>query len=226
MKKSMPERNDSSIFSDIQSEVGAEQAPLLQFITKYASWIAGGVILLLIILGAMALWNWHQTGKLEEAQTKLSEINLKMSGQDKEKALQDLLATAPDSLKLYIYMELGQTARELGNADLALSAYDKAAELGESSALGFAAQLGSVGILLSKDDYAQALAKMQKISQASPSVGQMSQFRLLFAEIAEKAGNKEAALTAWQELAAQAPEREAAYYQQKIRMLQPQTEAK
>lgn len=225
MMKTGPEQNGSNIFSDIQGEVGAEQAPLLQFIIKYASWITSGVIILLIILGAMALWNWHQTTKLEEAQNQLSEINLKMSGQEKEKALQTLLETAPDNLKVYIYLELAQTAQENGNTDLALSSYNKATELGESSALGFAAQLGAVAMLLSKGEYPQALAKMQGMAQASPNMAQMPQFRLLLAEIAEKADNKELALQTWQELASQAPEREAAYYKQKIRSLQPEKES-
>lgn len=220
MIKNGPERNESSIFSDIQGEVGAEQAPLLQFILKYASWIVSAVIILLIILAALAIWNWRQTAKLEEAQNRLSEINIKMSGQEKEKALQALLESAPDNMQLYIYLELGQTAQASGKADLALESYEKAAELGKSSALGFAAQLGSIGILLSKDEYSQALAKMKGISQASPNTAQMSQFRLLLAEIAQKAGDRQLALQTWQELAAHASEREAEYYKQKIRKLQ------
>lgn len=219
MKPEQPNQQQAGFLSDLQSEISAESAPLLQFFIKNAGWIAGSVILLLIILCGMAVWNWHQTSKLDAAKNELASINLKMQGAEKQKALETLVANVPDSLKIYIYMELGQTARENGNTELAIQSYTKAAELGESSSMGFAAQLGKVALLMEKGDYADALATMRKISNASPGMAQSPQFLQILAEVALKAKDNVLARQTYETLAAQSSERQAEYYREKIKNL-------
>ena len=69
------------LLQDLQAEVSAENAPLLQFITKYAGVIAGIVLALLLILGGMAIWNWNKSGKEDEARAELARINMQLKGE-------------------------------------------------------------------------------------------------------------------------------------------------
>lgn len=219
-KPVQPAPKESSILSQLQDEIGTESAPLLQFITNNAAWIASAVICLLLVLCAMGIWNWYQGSKMEEAKNELALINLKMSGEEKENALKKLLETAPESLKLYIYLNLGQTAEANKNTGLAIDSYEKAAEIGESSALGYAAQIGSASLLMEQGKFSEALTKLQKLAAAAPSIAQMSQFKLLLAEAAVNANDKSLAIKTYEELAAHAPQREAAYYRNKIKKLE------
>ena len=138
--------------------MSAENAPLLQFITKYAGVIAGIVLALLLILGGMAIWNWHKSGKEDEARAELARINMQLKGEAKDQALLNLAQKAPDSTKLFIYLSLGQSAQENGNPVLAADAYARAAKLDNDGPLGLTAALGSVGSLMMQAEYQQALA--------------------------------------------------------------------
>lgn len=222
VKPGQPVKQPSNIFSDIQNEVSAESAPLLQFITKNASFIAGGVLLLLLILGGLALWNWYQGSKQTEAREELAAININLKGQDKEKALSALAEKAPKNMRMLIHMSLGQTAHENKNLDLAIHSYERAAELGEGTALGFAAMLGHASLLLEKGEYAKALERLRVLEEKSPTVAQMSQFKLLLGEAAAKAGETRLAISAYEDLARQSAQREGAYYRSRIAELSSQ----
>lgn len=217
---------ETSLFADIQNEVSAESAPLLQFITRYAGWIAGFVILLLLILGGMAIWNWFQESRLEETRNELAYINLKLKGTEKEQALLSLANKAPNSMQMLVYLTLGHCAQENNNTQLALEAYGKAATLGENTALGLGATLSNASLLLKAGKAADALALLQQLEQQAPTLAQMAQFRVLLAEAALKAGDSQLAAKTYQALSKQTPRREAAYYQARAKELLNETSSR
>lgn len=211
--------NGNSLFNGIQSEVSAENAPLLNFITKNASYIAGIVLLLLLILGGMAVWNWYHGAKQDEARRELARINAELKGADRSQALAKLAADAPESTKLFIYMSLGQNAQENGDPVLAADAYAKAASLDGDGALGLTAALGSVGSLLMQAEYVQALALLEELDRRLPDASKSMEFRQMLAEAAAKAGKPELALKVYENLAATVKTPEAAYFRSRAEAL-------
>lgn len=221
-----PQKNQdepsSPLLRDIQAEVSAESAPLLQFITRYASAIAGVVLLLLLALGGMAVWNWYHTGKQEEARQELARINAQLKGKDRDAALAKLAEGAPDSTKLFIYMSLGQSAQENGDPVLAADAYAKAAKLDGDGALGLTAALGSVGSLLMQNENVQALALLQELEAKLPESRRSVQLRQMLAEAASRAGKTELAYKTYLGLAEEVKTPEGAYFRSRAEALAAQ----
>lgn len=208
-----------TLLDGIQGEVSAENAPLLQFITRHASAIAGIALLLLLVLGGMAIWNWYHGGKQEEARKELDRINMQLKGKDKDEALNKLAENAPNSVKLFIYMSLGQSAQENGNPVLAADAYAKAASLDGDGALGLTAALGSVGSLLMQGQYQQALALLQELEKKLPDSRNSVQLQQMLAEAASKAGKLDLAQKTYQALATEVKTPEAAYFRSRAEAL-------
>lgn len=211
-----PQKNQGNqpqgLLDGIQSEVSAENAPLLEFITKYASYIAGGCLAILLILGGMGVWKWYHGGKQREAQEELARINLQLKGAEHDDALGKLAQNAPDSVKLSVYLSLGQSALENGNPVLAAEAYAKAADLDKDGALGTIAALGGAGSLLMQAKYTQALALLQELEARAPQITNSIQFQQMLAEAANKAGDYGVAQKTYQRLAEEVHTPEDAYY--------------
>lgn len=210
---------------DIQAEVSAESAPLLQFITRHAGLIASVVLALLLVLGGMAIWNWHQTGRQDEARQELARINAQLRGADRDAALDKLAANAPDSVKLFIYMSLGQSAQENGNPVLAADAYARAAKLDGDGALGLTAALGSVGSLLMQNENVQALALLQELEAKLPESRRSVQLRQMLAEAASRAGKTELAYKTYLGLAQEVKTPEGAYFRSRADALKAELDA-
>ena len=206
------EKGAAGLLDNIQGEVSPENAPLLNFITKYASAIASLVLALLLCLGGWAVWNWYHGGKQKEAREELARINAEMKGADRDKALAELAKNAPDSTKLFIYMSLGQSAQENGNPVLAADAYAKAASLDGDGALGLTAALGSVGSLLMQAEYNQALALLQELEKKLPESANSVQLQQMLAETAYRAGKLELARQTYARLGQELTTPEAAYF--------------
>lgn len=211
-----PEKNQEAgtgtLLDNIQGEVSAENAPLLQFITKHAGVIAGFVLLLLLILGGLAVWNWYQGGKQEEARREIDRINMQLKGKDKDAALNKLAENAPDNVKLFIYMSLGQSAQENNDPVLAADAYAKAANLDGDGALGLTAALGSAGSLLMQGKFQQALALLQELEKKLPDSRHSTAIQQMLAEAASKAGKLDIAQKTYQKLAEEVKTPEATYF--------------
>lgn len=206
------EKGSPGLLDNIQGEVSAENAPLLNFITKYASTIASIVLALLLVLGGWAVWNWYHGGKQKEAREELARINAELQGADRDKALSELAKKAPDSTKLFIYMSLGQSAQENGNPVLAADAYAKAASLDGDGALGLTAALGSVGSLLMQAEYNQALALLLELEKKLPESANSVQLQQMLAEAAYRAGKLDLAQKTYKKLGEELTTPEAAYF--------------
>lgn len=192
---------NSGFLRDIQSEVSDENAPLLRFITRNAGAIAGGVITLLLILGGWAGWNWYHAGKQKEATDELARINMQLKGEEKDKALAALAEKAPAGVKLFIYLNLGKSALENNNPDLAAEAYAKASSLGGDTALGLAAALGKASILLLQGNNGQALDLLRDVDAKLPESARSPQLRAMLAEAALKNGDIGLAQKTYREMA-------------------------
>lgn len=218
-----PQKNQDtaskSLLDNIQGEVSAENAPLLQFITRHASFIAGGVLLLLLTLGGLAVYNWYHGGKLAEARKELARINAQLHSKERTDALAKLAEGAPDATKLFIYMSLGQSAQENGDPILAADAYARAAKLDGDGALGLTAALGSVGSLLMQAKYVEALALLQELEKKLPEAGNSVQLREMLAEAASRAGKLDLARQTYQKLADELKTPEAAYFRSRAEEL-------
>lgn len=211
-KQNNQEINDSGLFSGIQGEVSAENAHLLQFITRHAATIAGVVILLLLAVIGMGVWNWHQGNVLADTQRELERISTRLQGAEKDEALLSLARNAPESMRLFIYLTLGKSAQENGNPKLAGEAYAMAARADEGGGIGLAAALGSASTLLAQGDYKGGLTLLQQLQSRDPQVAASRPFQQMLGEAADRAGNLQLAYQTYEALARDAQDAEAAYF--------------
>lgn len=210
--KQANENENKSLLQDIQGEVSAESAPLLQFITAHASKIAGVVLALLLVLGGMGIWKWYHGGKQQEAREELTRIESQLKGKDRDKALDQLAQKAPDSVKLFIYLSLAKSAQENGDPVLSADAYSKAAKLEGDSALAITAALGSAGSLLAQGEYMQGLALLQELETKTPEAAKSLPFQQMLAESAYYAGKLDLARKTYTKLAGEEKTPESAYF--------------
>lgn len=199
------------LMQDLQGEVSAESAPLLQFIVRYAGLIATVVLVLLLALGGMGIWKWHKGKNLEESRAELLRISRDLSGAERDAALESLAARAPAEARAYILMTLGQSAQASGNHQLAAHAFGRAAEIDRDGALGLGAAINQAGALLMQNEPAKALTALQALEVRKPDLAQSPAFRQLLAEAAARAGQKGVAASAYRALG-QAPGPDGAYF--------------
>lgn len=218
-----PQKNQdekkAGLFDGIQSEVSAENAPLLEFITKYAGIIAGIVITLLLILGGMGAWRWYQTDKQKNALNELANIEVHLSGSEKNAALTKFAENAPDTLKIYAYMSLGKNALENNNPKLAADAYANAAKLGGDSSLGVAASFAEAGALLNQEDYSRAISILQNLEKYFIEPSSAIRLKEMLAEAAAAAGNKELAIKTYEWLGNEVKTPEGSYFRSRAEAL-------
>lgn len=218
-KENNPQESGPGLLGGIHNEVGAESAPLLEFITRHASTIAGIVLALLLVLGGMAVWNWYHGVKQKEAREEMDRINMQLKGADKNQALAKLAENAPDSAKLFIYMSLGQSAQENGDPVLAADAYAKAAKLDGDGALGLTAALGSVSSLLMQQEFTQALALLRELEAKLPESRRSPALRQMLAEAAYHAGKLELAQKTYEALGQEMQTPQGAYFRSRAKAI-------
>ncbi|WP_297847844.1 tetratricopeptide repeat protein [uncultured Desulfovibrio sp.] len=220
-----PQKNQggepSPLFHDLQAEVAAESAPLLQFMLRHAGLIAGVAVLFLLVLAGTGLWGWYSGGKSEDARQELARISMRAQGAERVRALAALAESAPSDVRLSVLLTLAQSALESGDATAAADAYAKAARLEADSALGLSAALGHAGSLLRAGKNAEALTLLQGLESRLPAEGRSVQFRQMLAEVAARAGQKELAARTYQALAREVKGIDGEYYRVRAEALAP-----
>ncbi len=218
-----PQKNqgeaDSALLRGIQAEVSAENAPLLNLITRHAALIAAVMLLLLLALGGMGIWNWYQGGKLADAQAELARINAKLKGDERDQALARLAENAPGKFQLAAWLALAQSAQDNNKEQLAAKAYAKVAELDSKGGLGLAASLGQVANLLRQNENAQALKLLREIELKLPAGARPPQMGQFLAEAAIRAGDRELAAQAYESLAREVQGADSQYYRKRAEEL-------
>lgn len=198
--------NYNPLLEGIQGEVAAENAPLLDFITRYAGIIGGVAILFLLVLGAMGIWNWWNARQINELRMELSRIVLQKDIDAQYASLAKLANEAPASLKFSIYMNMARLARAKGDSALAAECYANAAAQDEKGSLGLAAALGEVGSLLEQGKYEEALTRLQELEKRAPNVKNSIYLQQIMADAALKTGNKQLAMEIFRKLAGEVSE--------------------
>ena len=102
----------STLLTDLRAEVGAESAPLLQFILRHAGLIACGVGLFVLVLVGAGIWSWRSDVAKEEAQAELARLSLTLKGEERTKALGELAARVPSDMRFAVLSAQAQSAAE------------------------------------------------------------------------------------------------------------------
>lgn len=220
-----PQKNQggeaSPLLRDLQAEVAAESAPLLQFMLRHAGLIAGVVLLFLLVLAGTGLWRWYSGGKNEDARQELARISMLAQGAERVKALAALAESAPSDVRISVLLTLAQSALESGDAVAAADAYAKVARLDADGALGLTAALGEAASLLRAGKNVEALSLLQGLESRLPAEGRSVQFRQMLAEAAARAGRKELAAGTYQALSREVKGLDGEYYRVRAEALAP-----
>lgn len=218
-----PEKNQMdpspALLQDLQAEVAAESAPLLQFILRNSAYITGVVVLLLVALGASALWNWHDTRQNEEARAELAQIVQSKQGEERTKALLALADKVPSASRLAVLMACGQSATEHKDYATAAEAFARVAKDDSEGALGQSASLSQAASLLNAGKAAEALTLLQGLEGRIGADQRPVQLRLMLAEAALAAGNKDLAAATYQALSQEGQGMDGGYYRSRAEAL-------
>ena len=200
-----PQKNqgapESPLLRDLQSEVSAESAPLLQFMLRHAGVIAGVVVLLLLVLGGTGVWRWYHSSRGEASRDALARVALIESGAQQVASLQSLAEKAHGSVRFAVRMTLGQSALAQNQPDVAAQAYAAAAAEDPKGALGLAAGFNEAGALLKAGKAAEALALLQRLQSSLPGEVRAPPLRQMLAEAAAVAGQPQEAAKVYLALA-------------------------
>lgn len=224
-----PQKNQGEagapLLRDLQAEVSAESAPLMQFMLRHAGSIAGAVVLFLLVLAGTGLWSWYDGKRNAEAQAELARIELGMQGKERVTALAELANTAPASVRVPVLLAWAKAALADGDHATAATAYATAAAEDADGPLGLAAALGQAGSLLKGGKAAEALALLQGIEKARPASSDTLELRQLLAEAAVAADRKDVAAATYRALASASQGLEKDYFAARAEALVPAASA-
>ncbi|WP_458400505.1 YfgM family protein [Mailhella sp.] len=207
---------------DMQAEISPEAAPLWNFVTNHAPKIAAGVVSLVVIILAIAGWQWYVEKELREAQGQLGRVISIQDASRRAAELEKFIGKAPSELVNSATLELATTAMELEDYAKAAASYEKVANAEQGEPLGFSARMGQAQALMHAGKYAEARAIFEAVVLDSPANIKAS-LHLQSAEAAEAAGDKAGAVASLEKaLSALAPtdQEGAAFFRARIAKLQ------
>ncbi len=190
--------------ADMQAEVSPEAAPLWNFVTTHIRYISAAIVAIVIIITAIAGWQWFREKQLAETKANLGRI---ISLQDPAKrlsGLQAFLADAPSQLEISALLELASTAISLENWDAALQAYQSIAAKTPSAPLAHTARLNHAQTLMRKGDYTAARTEFRELAANAPSEIKSPLFQQA-AEAAEMSSDTAGAITDYEAAVAALP---------------------
>jgi len=173
-------------------------------VTNHAPKIAAGVVSMVVIILAIAGWQWYVEKELTEARGQLGRIISMQDPAKRAAALEGFIASGPSELTNSAQLELGATASEMKDWAKAAEAFGKVADDEKDSPLAFAARFSQAQALLHKGDTAGAAALLQALVLNAPSNVKASLYQQI-AEAAEALDDKAAAITALESTIAAIP---------------------
>ena len=176
------------MMANIQSEVAAENRPLLEFIVSNSKYIIAVIVLLLAALLGTAIYNYVQEGQREDTLMELSKVMAGPSDARQLEALEKLAASAPSSMRTAIAVAEVRSALAQNFPERAEQAY---------------ALVAKSGILMSEEKYAEGVRILQGLlPRLTPQTG--VQAKMMLAEGAARAKQYELAAKTFDDLAATA----------------------
>ncbi|MCQ2444447.1 MAG: tetratricopeptide repeat protein [Mailhella sp.] len=190
--------------AEMQAEISPEAAPLWNFVTNHASKIATAVVSIVVIILAIAAWQWFVEQQVEKARTNMGRILSIQDAPRRVAELEKFMADAPSALKLSARLELAGAAAAAQDWKKAAEAYAEVAGLEGSSPLGFSARLNHAQILMRLGEYASARAEFTALAADAPREGSYI-IHQQAAEAAEAAGDKAGAAALYEAALAALP---------------------
>ncbi|MBQ8172968.1 MAG: tetratricopeptide repeat protein [Mailhella sp.] len=206
---------------EMQAEISPEAAPLWNFVTNHAPKIAAGVVSMVVIILAIAGWQWYVEKGLREAQGQLGRIISIQDPARRMASLEAFMAKAPSKLFISTQLELAVTAMEMGNHAKAAEAYGKVVAEEEDTPLAFTARLNQAQALMRGGDYAGARALLETALASAPNNVKAALHQQI-AEAAEAAGDKAGAVASLENALSALPPTDqegAAYFRARIAQL-------
>lgn len=208
----------ADLLQELQSEVTNEAAPLLQFLIKHAVTIMLLLGLFALSLGGVALYNWHAAKVLKQGQDSLAEVLLTKEGQDRLVALEKILAEVPSSMQLSVLMELGDTEMSLNHYDKAAQVYERVVAECKDESFATMAAVNRIEALYASGNNEKALSLINEIVEQK-NAGQNPSLLNLQAEIALAAGKSDIAVKNYEVLIAKAQGNEKDYLEARLAAL-------
>lgn len=191
---------DPTLMENIHSEVAAENRPLLVLITKYARYIVGLIVVLIIVLVGTAVYRYVQTSQQEKTLEAVAKIMARPADSRQIADLEALGKDCPSSMRAAVSIALVQSAATQNNQDKAAQGYAQVAQADYDSPLGLAAAINQAGELLHAEKYAEGVKILQALKPRLTETTGM-QVKMMLAEAAARARDYDLAVATYEELA-------------------------
>lgn len=201
----------------LAGEVDESLHPLLKAVVDNVKLIVGVVAVLILAVGGYAAYDAVQTSNLAEGREKLASIVAQEDAAKRVEALRAFASEAPGDMATSVRLELAEALSAAGDHEGAAALWKElmaknAADLNVVAALGHAAELSRAG------KHADSAAALKALKASAPK-GYEALILQRLAYESELSGDAQAALSAWEDLAAANETTDNAFIQSKIARL-------
>ncbi|CCO22077.1 tetratricopeptide repeat protein [Maridesulfovibrio hydrothermalis] len=189
--------------------------PLLDYLLKNGKMIAAGIAAIIVIAGVYSGMQYMNQQKQLKAQNELGVILIKYSGAKQAQELAAFEKSVPAEMKPAVQLALAKAWMDAADYVKAEAAWADIAK--DNNSLTPVAELGKAKCLMLADKSAEAVTVLQTLKNKTGAAFAPSINRML-AEAAEKSGNIQMAVQAYQGLLASNPN-ERMYLEGKIKEL-------
>ncbi|MFW5498268.1 MULTISPECIES: tetratricopeptide repeat protein [unclassified Maridesulfovibrio] len=209
------QNNTQDILNQVHESTPDTLHPILDYIIKNGKMIAAGIAAIILIAGGTSGFKYMNQKKLLKAQSEMGTILIKYSGAKQAEALSAFEKDAPASMKPAVQLALTKAWMDAGRYTDAKAVWAAIAKT--SPEMAPVAALGQAKCLMLENKAGEAVTVLQKLKESAGEAYAASINRLL-GEAAEKAGNTQVAIQAYQALLTSSPQ-EASFFEFKIKEL-------
>ncbi len=156
-----PEKS-SSLMDSIQSEVSTEASPMLRFLTQHARLLAVGIVLFIVAIGGFWIYEWQAGKQTVAEQQEFGRIVTAGKAEDRLKALEAYVQTAPSSMRNAAWFAIAEAAQAVKDYPKAYTAWEKIA--GSDASMKVPGTFGMAQALIDQGKPKEALALLDGIS--------------------------------------------------------------
>jgi hypothetical protein len=210
---------DSPQQSPSAEQLGASEElhPLLQKVVDHAKVIIAVFAAVILAVGGYGLYDYLTQRALDQASNELGMILVTTQGAERQQALQEFVAEAPEVMLPAARLELAAAAMEQQDYQAALAAWDTLAA-SENENVAAVAGLGKARCLQELDRGQEALAVLESLQGSAPEAYATAINRQV-ASAAEDQGDWAKALSAYQSLMDSPMVQNKAYFEHKVQVL-------